>query len=171
LIDRLKDELGYVSTEQAAPTDTQIRYAEKVADTAGVPFPPEARGSRRAASAFIARHQPDRAQLGKCPVCKKGHVIVYESAYACSDKACGFRVWRSNVERFVANFGLSVPDIEAFVKDLLKRKKTLLQGLRSARGNVFDAHVGFAATEGGKHWKLDIMSYARKKPAARNSFS
>ena len=169
-VEDLREALGYEEMDESHPSEQQLCYAQRLAADACLEVPADAMTNRRALGVFIRKHRPRRACAGRCPSCKTGRVVVHAKLFACDQRSCTFKLWRSGVERFVRNFIDADTSPDDLVKELLRRKKTLMEGLRSSStGKPFDAYVGLAHAEGGDHWQIELMGYPRR--SARANFS
>ena len=74
--------------------------------------------------------------IGKCPKCGK-NVIVTPKVYCCEDRGCGFAIWKNN--RYFQAIGYKLTD--ARVKTLLANGRVLAKGLKSKKGNTYDAYI------------------------------
>ncbi|WP_313527650.1 type IA DNA topoisomerase [Anaerotignum sp.] len=79
----------------------------------------------------------DRESVGKCPRCG-GAVTENKKGFCCSDKACGFAIWKEN--RFFTAKKKTVT--KAIVAELLKNGKVPLKGCYSEKtGKTYDCVV------------------------------
>jgi DNA topoisomerase-1 len=168
-VEALKESLGFQDKEGEGPSEDQLSYAQRLAEAASVQIPAAALADRAALSAFISAHRPRKKSVGKCPACRTAKVISHEKLFSCERRECDFKLWRSGVTRFADHFIDGETNPDDLVRELLRRKKTLIEGLRSSKGNVFDAYVGIAPATEGEHWQIEFMGYPRKP--ARASFS
>jgi len=146
-IDALKTRLGYKEPEERLPTEDQLQYARRLADTSGIKIPESALSSAVQMSEFISKHKPEQVYVGKCRACKKGRVLRYEKVYACNDKGCDFRISISRITGFIERFQLDAPDENVMMEELLRREKTLCSNLPSKSGKRFSAYIGLALDE------------------------
>lgn len=75
--------------------------------------------------------------IGKCPCCGK-EVQEYSKSYSCSNKECGFALWKN--DKF---FTLKKKEInEAIAKELLQKGEVLMKGLYSEKKDkTYDATI------------------------------
>ena len=86
----------------------------------------------------------DRESVGKCPRCG-GAVSENKKGFCCSDKACGFAIWKEN--RFFTAKKKTVT--KAIVTELLKNGKVPLKGCYSEKtGKTYDCVVVLDDTGG-----------------------
>jgi len=89
--------------------------------------------------------------LGDCPKCGKGHVMAKEKGYFCTDRACGFALWKSIA-------GATLTKTEA--KNLLKTGETKKPiKMKNKEGKEFEARLKLNR----ESWKLDFL-FEDKKP-------
>lgn len=159
-IDALKETLGYVAKDHDRPTPEALAYAERLAAEQGVNLPAEAGLSAGAVSRFINAHRPERDVIGKCPACGDKSITVYEKLYGCASRSCDFKLWISDVERFIAAFSIQQAP-NALVRELLRRKRTLYEELTKKGGGHFPAYLAIRARADGKAWEVKIDGFPR----------
>ena len=96
----------------------------------------------------------DNESLGKCLAC--GCAIVENKlSYSCSGYAsgCKFSVWKN--DKFLASMGKKTN--KTMVKTLLKEGKVLVKGLKSKKGNVFDAYLSLEKNGEYYNWKMEFL--------------
>lgn len=99
----------------------------------------------------------DRESVGKCPRCG-GAVTENKKGFCCSDKTCGFAIWKEN--RFFTAKRKTVT--KAIVAELLKNGKVPLKGCYSEKtGKTYDCVVVLDDT-GGQFVNF-TMEFAAKK--------
>lgn len=99
----------------------------------------------------------DRESVGKCPRCG-GAVTENKKGFCCSDKACGFAIWKEN--RFFTAKKKAVT--KAIVAELLKNGKVPLKGCYSEKtGKTYDCVVVLDDT-GGQFVNF-TMEFAKKR--------
>ncbi len=99
----------------------------------------------------------DRESVGKCPRCG-GAVTENKKGFCCSDKSCGFAIWKEN--RFFTAKKKTVT--KAIVAELLKNGKVPLKGCYSEKtGKTYDCVVVLDDT-GGQFVNF-TMEFAAKK--------
>ncbi|MBK5965767.1 hypothetical protein CCR95_17200 [Thiocystis minor] len=142
-----------------------LALARQIAERQGVALPATAQTSAQALSQFIDAHDP-REALGKCPACGRATLSGGAVVFDCRAPGCDFRLWRATVERFIAQFQLSV-EATARVRDLAKRKKTLYSGLASQpRLARFDADLGLRESRVRQGtWDVAIVGFPNGKSA------
>lgn len=100
----------------------------------------------------------DRESVGKCPRCG-GEVTENKKGFCCSDKACGFAIWKEN--RFFTAKKKTVT--KAVVTELLKNGKVPLKGCYSEKtGKTYDCVVVLDDT-GGQFVNFTMEFAAKKK--------
>ena len=100
----------------------------------------------------------ERESVGKCPRCG-GAVTENKKGFCCSDKACGFALWKEN--RFFTAKKKSVT--KAIVAELLKKGKAPLTGCYSAKtGKTYDC-VAVLDDTGGQYVNFKMEFGAKKK--------
>lgn len=101
---------------------------------------------------------PDhRESLGKCPRCG-GVVTENKKGFCCSDRACGFAIWKEN--RFFTAKKKTVTN--AIVAELLKNGKAQMKGCYSEKtGKTYDC-VAVLDDTGGQFVNF-TMEFAEKK--------
>ena len=100
----------------------------------------------------------DRESIGKCPRCG-GAVTENKKGFCCSDKACGFAIWKEN--RFFTAKKKTVT--KAIVMELLKNGKVPLKGCYSEKtGKTYDCVVVLDDT-GGQYVNFTMEFAAKKK--------
>lgn len=72
----------------------------------------------------------------KCPRCGKP-IVTSPKAYSCSDKNCGWMLWKEN--KFAQTIGFNMTD--ARVRQMIENGKYLAKGLTSKTGKKYDAYV------------------------------
>lgn len=80
-------------------------------------------------------HQPIDSDLGPCPVCGQGRIVVGKKAWGCSRwrEGCRFTIWKTIARKRLT---------EAQVKTLLAGKTTgELKGFKSKAGKAFSARL------------------------------
>lgn len=99
----------------------------------------------------------ERESVGKCPRCG-GAVTENKKGFCCSDKACGFAIWKEN--RFFTAKKKTVT--KAIVTELLKNGKVPLKGCYSEKtGKTYDCVVVLDDTRG--QFVNFRMEFAAKK--------
>lgn len=100
----------------------------------------------------------DRESVGKCPRCG-GAVTENKKGFCCSDKACGFAIWKEN--RFFTAKKKTVT--KAIITELLKNGKVPLKGCYSEKtGKTYDCVVVLDDT-GGQFVNFTMEFAAKKK--------
>ncbi len=100
----------------------------------------------------------DRESVGKCPRCG-GAVTENKKGFCCSDKSCGFAIWKEN--RFFTAKKKTVT--KAIVTELLKSGKVALTGCYSEKtGKTYDCVVVLDDT-GGQYVNFTMEFGAKKK--------
>lgn len=100
---------------------------------------------------------PDREVIGICPRCG-GSVIENKKGFSCSDKSCGFAIWKEN--KFFTSKKKSLT--KALATELLKNGKVKLTGCYSERTDkTYDALIILDDT-GGKYVNFK-MEFVPKK--------
>lgn len=100
----------------------------------------------------------DRESVGKCPRCG-GAVTENKKGFCCSDKACGFAIWKEN--RFFTAKKKTVT--KAIVVELLKNGKVALTGCYSEKtGKTYDC-VAVLDDTGGQFVNFTMEFAAKKK--------
>ena len=100
----------------------------------------------------------DRESVGKCPRCG-GAVTENKKGFCCSDKACGFAIWKEN--RFFTAKKKTVT--KAIVTELLKSGKVALTGCYSEKtGKTYDC-VAVLDDTGGQFVNFTMEFAAKKK--------
>lgn len=87
-----------------------------------------------------------KAELGKCPKCKKGNVFEGKQSYRCSEykNGCDFSIWK-----MLASKKLS----ETVIKALVSNKETpLVKGFKSKAGKPFNSRLKL-----NKDFKIDFI--------------
>jgi len=167
LVNELKTSLGYEDRFSSAPSEAQVEYARSLAVKTGVAFPDDLAMDREGLKRFIEQYRPTRELLGKCPQCRKRTVFAYEKVIACASVDCDFNLFPSQLDRFCTSFSIGLEPMD-LANQLFSRKETLIAGMTSAKGRVFDAYVGLGK-ESGKNWQIKIIRFARGKRAERLS--
>ena len=100
----------------------------------------------------------DRESVGKCPRCG-GSVSENKKGFCCSDKACGFAIWKEN--RFFTAKKKTVT--KAIVRSLLESGKVPLTGCYSEKtGKTYDC-VAVLDDTGGQFVNFTMEFTAKKK--------
>ncbi|WP_406241835.1 DNA topoisomerase 3 [Tissierella carlieri] len=100
----------------------------------------------------------DRESVGKCPRCG-GAVTENKKGFCCSDKSCGFAIWKEN--RFFTAKKKTVT--KAIVRSLLESGKVALTGCYSEKtGKTYDCVVVLDDT-GGQFVNFKMEFTAKKK--------
>lgn len=100
----------------------------------------------------------DRESVGKCPRCG-GAVTENKKGFCCSDKSCGFAIWKEN--RFFTAKKKTVT--KAIVRSLLESGKVALTGCYSEKtGKTYDCVVVLDDT-GGQFVNFTMEFAAKKK--------
>ena len=100
----------------------------------------------------------DRESVGKCPRCG-GAVTENKKGFCCSDKVCGFAIWKEN--RFFTAKKKTVT--KAIVAELLKNGKAPLTGCYSEKtGKTYDC-VAILDDTGGQYVNFTMEFAAKKK--------
>ena len=97
--------------------------------------------------------------IGNCPRCGK-NVVDMKKSYSCSDKSCGFVLWKDNKFFTMKKKTLT----EKIATDLLKTGKTKLTGCYSEKtGKTYNATVLLDDT-GGKYvnFKMEFEKRGKK---------
>ena len=105
--------------------------------------------------------QPDREEIGKCPVCGQP---VYESekAFGCSGyrDGCKFALWKDNA--YFRHFGKKLT--KAAAKALLgPHHRVLEKGLSSKSGKPYDAYFVLSVQDGKAHFSMEFPKTKKKK--------
>ncbi|GGE26743.1 DNA topoisomerase [Pullulanibacillus camelliae] len=103
-------------------------------------------------------HEVERAKrtnevLGACPVC--GHsVIEGYKGFGCTNwkKGCSFVIWKN--DKFLAS--MKKKPTRTMVKGLLKNGEVMVKGLKSKKGNTFNARLKYVKNEDNDYfsWKM-----------------
>ncbi|WP_419651770.1 type IA DNA topoisomerase [Thiolapillus sp.] len=158
----VKQALGYQDMSERPPSQNQLTFAARLAREAGVTLTDEDVRSAASISKFISKYKKPNQEIGKCPVCKTHPVVAYEKVYQCTNKECGFRVWKKSVENFLERYHPEYQDADALVTDMLRRKKTRMDDLTGKNGNRFSAYYAFEAREHGNGYGISRVGWARK---------
>jgi hypothetical protein len=75
------------------------------------------------------------------------------------------KVWRSSVAHFIAHFELP-HDAGQLIEELLKRKRTKIEGLRGKQGR-FDAFLALEREPEFDAWRIRITGFPRKSSAPK----
>lgn len=161
LVEGLKSALGYQDRFADAPSDAQLEYAKGIATKLGIPFPDELAGDAEWIKKFIDEHRPYRELVGRCPQCRQRTVFAHEKVFSCASVECDFKLFRAQLEAFCTNFSLGL-DPADLANQLLRRKETLLTGMTSRKGKVFDAYVAIKQSP-DKRWGIEIVRFARSQ--------
>lgn len=106
----------------------------------------------------IQRKQSSSEPLGKCPACGQP-VIEGSKGFGCSNwkSGCKFVIWKN--DKFLG--AMKKKPTKTMVKALLKNGTALVKGLKSKKGNSFDAYVTYEKNPDNDYytWK---MEFARK---------
>jgi len=144
LVQILRDDLG-IDLQVGKPTPSQIEYATNIAKQKKIEIPEGLFGSDTATAAFIKRNQILKVEVGICPECKVGKIVMREKMFGCSEfkGGCKFVLWIKNAELFLDRF--KIEHTEHFLKELvqkaLEKKPMHLTGIPGKGGNNFDAAI------------------------------
>lgn len=100
----------------------------------------------------------DRESVGKCPRCG-GAVTENKKGFCCSDKSCGFAIWKEN--RFFTAKKKTVT--KAIVTELLKNGKVALTGCYSEKTDKTYDCVAILDDTGGQFVNFTMEFAAKKK--------
>lgn len=168
LIQDLKASLGYQDSFATAPSQAQLDYARDLAMKNGIAFSEELAADREAVKTFIQQHRPARELIGKCPKCGKRTVFEHDKVFSCASTACDFKLFKAQLESFCRNFGVT-RDPGDVAQDLFARKETLFNQLKTSKGKIFDAYIGFKQGA-DRRWSIEIIRFAKsKRPAPLDS--
>lgn len=99
----------------------------------------------------------DKEVIGKCPKCGKN---IYESSksFYCeaykNEPKCNFSLWKD--DKYFKTFGKKLN--KTFVKGILKNNKAILKGLKSQKGNVFDAEFSITSYDPYVKWEMKFIN-------------
>lgn len=97
--------------------------------------------------------------LGKCPDC--GYDVIETSkSFGCSNwkNGCKYAIWKN--DKYLAGFGKK--PTKTMVKGLLKNNEVLVKGLKSSKGNQFDAILSYIKKDNG-YWGWGDLKFLPKK--------
>lgn len=102
----------------------------------------------------VAQRQTNEV-LGKCPVC--GHAVIEgQKGFGCSNwkSGCTFVIWKN--DKFLA--AMKKKPTKTMVKSLLKNGVVTVKGLKSKKGNKFDANMRYEKNEENEYysWKMEF---------------
>ncbi|MCP4121409.1 MAG: type I DNA topoisomerase [Bacteroidetes bacterium] len=160
-VDALKSALNFVAYDERPPSDAQQQLATRLAEENGVTISAGQLQDRKWIRSFLDKEAEQGKKIGKCISCGEEEIWGYRDGFTCRSKSCHFRLKRSRVEHFIKNFHLEIEDVDEFVKRLLKRKKTLVEGLKGKNEKIFDAYLGIEYDEQYKNWKIEIKGFPR----------
>lgn len=108
---------------------------------------------------FPRRENSKRESLGKCPLCGKDGVIELDKGFICSDRECGFAIWKAS--RFFTNKQIT-PTAE-MIRLLLHKGRMPLKGCRSEKaGKTYDAIAVLAAKDGKLEFEVEFPKQKRR---------
>ncbi|MFY4777017.1 DNA topoisomerase [Metabacillus sp. RGM 3146] len=100
--------------------------------------------------------QKKMESLGKCPLCGKA-IIEGKKGYGCSGwkSGCKYVIWKN--DKFLASMQKKVT--KTMVKNLLKNHSVTVKGLKSKKGNTFDAKLRYEKNTDNEYfsWKMDFL--------------
>lgn len=161
-IQLLKDSIGYTDEKKEKPYEWQIEKALKIAKDNGLQLGEEIFEDKQKMEIFLENNLPKKEyeSLGKCPACKKGKIKENTMAFGCSEfkNGCKFTLWKKNMNTFFERFGVQVT--EAYLLNIiiaaLKNEPLYFVGLRSSKGEKFDAFIDIKFNNEAKFWNLSL---------------
>lgn len=161
-IQLLKDSIGYTDEKKEKPYEWQIEKALKIAKDNGLQLGEEIFEDKQKMEIFLENNLPKKEyeSLGKCPACKKGKIKENTMAFGCSEfkNGCKFTLWKKNMKTFFERFGVQVT--EAYLLNIiiaaLKNEPLYFVGLRSSKGEKFDAFIDIKFNNEAKFWNLSL---------------
>ncbi|MCD7033564.1 DNA topoisomerase [Metabacillus sp. GX 13764] len=100
--------------------------------------------------------QKKKEVLGSCPLCGK-QIVEGLKGYGCSGwkQGCKFVIWKN--DKFLASMQKKVT--KTMVKTLLKNKSVTVKGLKSKKGNSFDAVLKYEKNSDNDYfsWKMEFL--------------
>jgi len=144
LVQALKKDLG-IDLQVGKPTPSQIEYATKIAQQKGMEVPEGLFESDKATASFIQKNQIKRVEVGVCPECNTGKVVMRDKMFGCTGykEGCKFILWIKSAETFFDRF--KIEHTEHFLKEVVQKalgkKPMYLTGIQGKTGNNFDAAV------------------------------
>lgn len=108
---------------------------------------------------FPRRERHQRESLGKCPKCGKDDVIEIDKGFVCSDRECGFAIWKAS--HFFSNKCI-VPTAD-MVRLLLQKGRMPLRECRSEKsGKTYDAVAVLVMKDGAPDFILEFQNRKRR---------
>nr|WP_295971922.1 type IA DNA topoisomerase [uncultured Bacillus sp.] len=102
--------------------------------------------------------------LGKCPLCGHG-IIEGQKGFGCSNwkNGCKFTIWKN--DKFLAS--MKKKPTKTMVKTLLKNGVVLVKGLKSKKGNKFDALLKYEKNADNEYfsWRMEFADSRQKNSA------
>ena len=108
----------------------------------------------------VAFVQPERKMSGyKCPCCRKYDMYVTDSMYRCSDKACGFTIWKT-----IAGHTLTETETTALVNE---GKTGMIEDFVSKKQTTFSAMLSVNKKTKSIDFEQDRKTSSVKCPCCR----
>lgn len=164
LVQALKTELG-IDLQVGKPTPSQIEYATKIAQQKGMEIPEGLFESDKSTASFIQKNQIKKVEVGLCPECKTGKVIMRDKIFGCSGfkDGCKFVLWIKSAESFLDRF--KIEHTKHFLKEVVQKalgkKPMYLTGIPSKGGSNFDAAIVLSKHE-TYGWQLGFEFKSKK---------
>lgn len=161
-IQLLKDSIGYTDEKKEKPYEWQIEKALKIAKDNGLQLGEEIFEDKQKMEIFLENNLPKKEyeSLGKCPACKKGKIKENTMAFGCSEfkNGCKFTLWKKNMNTFFERFGVQVTEtyLLNIIIAALKKEPLYFVGLRSSKGEKFDAFIEIKFNKEGGFWNLSL---------------
>lgn len=105
----------------------------------------------------LGANPKDKETIGKSPKCGKN---IYESSksFYCEafkdEPKCDFSLWKD--DKYFQTLGKKLN--KTFVKGILKDNKAILKGLKSKKGNIFDAEFSITSYEPYIKWEMKFIN-------------
>lgn len=144
LVEQLKDSLGILVHRIPKPTAGQIEYAQQLAEKHQIPLPDDVFETKEKTAQFINKHKPTIVEVGKCPSCKTGKVVMLEKNFGCNayKEGCTFTIWKNRIDGFLDKFQVEHDEalVLKLIEQALKKKPMTLSGLVGQNG-TFSAKI------------------------------
>ena len=107
---------------------------------------------------FPRREKPMRESLGKCPCCGKDGVIELDKGFVCSDRECGFAIWKASL--FFTK--KQITPTAAMIRTLLHKGRMPMKGCKSeSTGKTYDAVAVLEMRDGKPDFKMEFSNRKR----------
>lgn len=140
--------LSKIETGQAQAQDFITNIKDNVVEIV--------KSNKEKAEDLSIKAKEEKEIIGQCPLCKKN---IYESDinFYCEgfkdEPKCNFALWKN--DKYFKAFEKKIT--KTFAKSILKNNKATLKGLKSSKGNIFDAEFSIISYKPFIKWKMKFM--------------